>query len=89
MLYARIVNFLTRGKHILDRNILLRGERGGGIVYPATFYWSACTKPGKWAVIYFCDMGIDIASFYGINIWYKNCSNSVVLFVFHLITLCT
>ena len=30
MLYARIVNFLTRGKHILDRNILLRGEKGGG-----------------------------------------------------------
>jgi hypothetical protein len=33
---------------------------------PATFYWSACTKPGKWAVLYLCIKGIDFYLFF----WY-------------------
>ena len=60
---------------------------------PTTFYWSACTKPEKWAVIYLCVRGIDFASFCNFSIgfwWYfwfffsrfLNCSNSVVFFVF-------
>ena len=41
-----------------------------------TFYWSACTKPGKWVVMYLCVRGIDFASFYDFDIWFWNCSNS-------------
>ena len=26
-------------------------------------HWSACTKPGKWAVMYLCVRGIDFVSF--------------------------
>jgi len=32
----------------------------------ATFYWSVCTKQGKWAVMYMCNRGIDFASIYTI-----------------------
>ena len=35
---------------------------------PATFYWSTCTKQGKWAVMYLCGRGIDFASFYDYDI---------------------
>ena len=28
---------------------------------PATFYWGACSRPGKWAVMYLCVRGIDFA----------------------------
>ena len=31
---------------------------------PVTFYWSACTKPGKWVIIYLCVNGVDFVSFY-------------------------
>jgi len=27
---------------------------------PATFYWSVCTKPGKWKVVYMCFGGTCI-----------------------------
>ena len=47
-----------------------------------TFNWSACTNPGKWAVIYLCDRGIDFASFTIFGIGFRNCSDSVVFFVF-------
>jgi len=47
----------------------------------ATFYWSACTKPEKWTVIYLYVTGIDF------DIWFWNCSDSVVLFVFHFFIL--
>jgi len=42
----------------------------------ATFYWNACAKPGKWAVMYFCVRDIDFASFYDCDIWFWNCSDS-------------
>ena len=42
----------------------------------STFYWSACTKSEKWTVIFVC---------YGY--WFWNCSDSVVLFVFHFFIL--
>ena len=34
------------------------------LVYHATFDWSACTKPGKWAVMYLCIRGTNFAFFY-------------------------
>jgi hypothetical protein len=41
---------------------------------PATFYWSVCTKPGKWAVVYICLGLIDFAGCileqYGIVLWF-------------------
>jgi len=39
----------------------------------STFYWSACTKPEKWAVIYLYVTGIDFASYYDFDIWFWNC----------------
>ena len=44
----------------------------------STFYWSACTKPEKWTVIYLYVTGIDF------DIWFWNCSDSVVFVVFLL-----
>ena len=49
----------------------------------ATCYWSACTRPGKWAVMYLYVRGIDFAPFcdFGIvrTMWYFwNCSDNVV-----------
>ena len=39
------------------------------------FYWSACIKPGKWEVIYFCIVNIYFASFYDFSIRFKNRSS--------------
>jgi hypothetical protein len=49
---------------------------------PATLYWSACTKPGKWEVMYLCIRGIDfvsVSTIFLIAFW--NCSDSVVIIV--------
>jgi hypothetical protein len=46
------------------------------------FYWSACTKPGKWAVSYLCVKGMNFTSFYDFSIVFWNCSDSVVYFAF-------
>jgi len=54
---------------------------------PATFYWSASTKPEKWAVIYLCVKVIDFFSFYDFDILFWSCSESVVFFVFILLAL--
>jgi hypothetical protein len=56
---------------------------GQTLLNPATCYWSACTRPGKWAVIYLYVRGIDFAPFcdFGIvrTMWYFwNCSDNVV-----------
>ena len=29
------------------------------------FYWSVCTKPGNWAVMYMCIKGIDFSLYFG------------------------
>ena len=42
----------SHSENILDRIISLRWEVI--LVYPHHFYWSACSKPGKWAVMYVC-----------------------------------
>jgi len=54
-------------------------------VYFSHFYWSACTKPRKWTVMYLCLRGIDLTSFYDFDFWFWNCFDSVVFFVFHFI----
>jgi hypothetical protein len=48
----------------------------------ATFYWSACTKPGKSVVMYICVWAVD---FVPVLIKFKNYSDCVVFFVFHFI----
>jgi hypothetical protein len=53
---------------------------------PATFYWSACIKPGKWVVMYICVRVIYFGSFYVFVI--RLCSNSMVYYVF-VIRLCS
>ena len=46
------------------------------------FYWSSCSKSGQWAVTYICVRDIDFVSFYYFSIWFWNCSDGVVTFVF-------
>ena len=41
-----------------------------------------------WSVVYWCFSGIDFASFYDFNIWFKNCTDNVVFFVFYFIIIC-
>jgi len=43
------------------------------------------TKPGKWDVMYLFVSGIDFASVYYFDIWFWNCFDSVVCFVFHFL----
>ena len=40
------------------------------------FNWSACTKPGKRAVVYLCVRVINVASFYDFTIGFWSCSDS-------------
>jgi hypothetical protein len=42
-------------------------------------------KTGQWAVMYLCVRSIDFASFYDFDIWYWNCSDSVVFLHFILL----
>jgi hypothetical protein len=44
-------------------------------INPATFYWSACTKPWMRTIMYLCDRGFDIVSFYDFSIRFWNCSS--------------
>ena len=41
---------------------------------PATIYWSAFPKRGKWPVTYLCSMGNDFVSFYDFSIGFWKCS---------------
>ena len=45
---------------------------------PGTFYWSACSKTEKWAVMILCVMSIDFSPFNNFDILFWNCSDSVV-----------
>ena len=51
-----------------------------------TLYRSACTMPGKWAVMCLSVRGIKFASFCDFDIWFWNCSDSVVFFIFQFFT---
>jgi hypothetical protein len=46
------------------------------------FYCSACTKSGKWAIMYVCVRGVIVSSFYDFDIWFWNSSDWEILFVF-------
>jgi len=46
---------------------------------------TACTNPGKWAVINLCARGIDSASFYEFSIGFSKFVDRMVCFVFHFI----
>jgi hypothetical protein len=55
--------------------------------YHFFYYWSVCTKPGKWAVMYMCVKGIDFALFsleFSINSLelFRPCG---ILYFFHFI----
>jgi hypothetical protein len=52
---------------------------------PATFYWSACANPGKWAVMYLCVRGTDFASFCDFSIGFWNYSDNVVFGIHEVI----
>ena len=44
------------------------------------FYWSVCTKPRKWAVIYMFVRGIYFGSFFDFSNGFWNCSDNLILF---------
>jgi hypothetical protein len=48
----------------------------------ATFYWRACTKPGKWAYMYFVYRFCPF-----LRLWYFNVPTMWYFWVFHFITL--
>ena len=48
------------------------------LLNPPTLYWSARTEPGKWVVMYLYIRGIDFDFFYDFDIWFWNCSDSVL-----------
>ena len=50
---------------------------------PVTFYWSACTKTWKWAVMHLCVNGIDFASFYDFIFWFSKFSDCGIFFPFY------
>ena len=51
-----------------------------------SFYWSACAKQGKWAAMHLCVKGVEFASFLcDFDVWFCNCFDSVVYFVFHFV----
>jgi hypothetical protein len=55
--YVRASILITCGKHLHDHIISLRWEvwaHKTTLVSPYTFFLNACTKPGKWAVMYLC-----------------------------------
>ena len=71
---------------LYNNNFLKIGDLWSeNLVITATFYWSAFTKSGEWAVIYMCVRCIGLSCFYGFSIWFLNCSESMVFPVFHLI----
>ena len=45
---------------------------------------NVCTNPGNWTVMYLCVSGVDFTSFYDFAIRLWKCSDSVILFAFHL-----
>lgn len=49
----------------------------------ATLYWSACTEPGKWALMYIiCVLAVSILPVSTIlELYFFNCTDSVVIFV--------
>jgi hypothetical protein len=53
------------------------------LVYIPTFYWSPCTKPGEWAIMYVFIRSIDLAYFYDFSIGFWNGSDSVVFFILY------
>ena len=58
-----------------------------GISRGQNVYWSACTKPKKWAVMYLCVMGIKFAPFNDFSIFrlefgmFRQCGISVFRFL--------
>jgi hypothetical protein len=68
--------------HLHDQIISLRRKGLGQYNYftPITFHCSTCTKSGKWAVMYLCLMGINLAYFYDLSIRFWKCADSVVFF---------
>jgi hypothetical protein len=65
----RVDILLSCGKHIHDCIISFTGDAWAhktSLTPSHFFYWSACTKPGKWDVIcmYLYIRGIDFVSFY-------------------------
>jgi hypothetical protein len=54
-------------------------------LYPLYLSHCVCIKLGKCAVMYLCIRRIDFASFCDISIWFWNCSDGVIFFVFQFI----
>ena len=81
----RVNILLTSGKHFHGLIISLRGNMYAHKTSfsPVMFYWSACTQPGKWAIMYLYVEEIYFAIFYHFSIGFWNCSDSMVFSCFH------
>jgi hypothetical protein len=53
-------------------------------LFHVIFYWSACTKTWKWAVMHLCVSGMDFASFCDFIFWFSKFPTLV--FFFHFVT---
>jgi hypothetical protein len=74
-LHVRLGMLLTCGKYLYECIISLRGEVWSHKFNSTTFYWCACTKPEKWAVIYLCIRDTYIVSLKHFSIRFWNCSD--------------
>ena len=82
-LYVWVNIFLVCRIHSHHPIFSLKGEfwaHKTNLILPPLFIGSACTKQGKWAVIYLCIRGIDFASFYDLSIRFWNCYYNVIYF---------
>ena len=49
-------------------------------LFHVIFYWSACTKTWKWAVMHLCVSGMDFASFCDFIFWFSKFPTLVFFF---------
>jgi hypothetical protein len=82
-LLSNIMHVSFPSKHINDimfikESVMWRRLHQINIIFIYTFYLSACTKSGKWTILYLCFMGIDLVNdhvfvFYGYRFSERSC----------------
>ena len=90
-LCVKVGILLFRGKHLKDSITPLKGEAWTHktcLTQPLVIAVPDVTKPSQeseWSRTQVVCWGIDFVSLYDFAILFKNCSNSVVFFVFHFV----
>jgi hypothetical protein len=78
-------NALTNDMFTHMWKIIAKPHHSTHVFNPTTFYWSAGTKTGKWAVVLLLCLGISILPLYMICRLDLELSRQGCIFVFHLI----